>query len=151
LELRPRLVDYTPLLDTSIYASADVLSATAVVANLCRDKNRATELNSLIVVDADDQKAAFDIYFLSADGSFAAVNLAAAPADAVGLNYLGHIAVAAADYRDLGGVAVATYRDLSLILKPATDTSDIYVALVNGAGTPTYSASGLKLRFGVRD
>jgi len=36
-------------------------------------------------------------------------------------------------------------------VKPASGTTDLYVAAVNGSGTPTYTAAGLKLRLGLRD
>lgn len=52
------------------------------------------------------------------------------------------------DEDDLGGCRIATKRDLNLVVKPATGTRDIYVAAVTRGGTPTYTASGLKLRLG---
>lgn len=148
---RHRIVDVTLVADTSIYAAGDTLVATQVLSNLLREKNVGGLLKSLTVVDEDDQKAALDIYFLDANVSFAAANAAAAPSDTAARSLLGKVAVATADYKDLGGVSMASYANLDIILKPAVDTQDIYVAVVNGAGTPTYTASGLKLRLGIVD
>ena len=65
-------------------------------------------------------------------------------------------------WRDLAQVDKSVYLDqtgekyaplfasnnIGMMIKPATGTDDIYVAAVNGTGTPTFTASGLKLRMG---
>ena len=61
---------------------------------------------------------------------------------------LGWQAIATGDYKDLGGVSVAMIKNMWLPVKAAPGTLDLYVAVINGAGTPTYTASGLKLRIG---
>lgn len=151
MDPRPRIVDVTLVADTLIYAAADVIVATQAISNLSRVKNIGGLLKSLILIDEDDQKAALDIYFLDANVSFAAANAPAAPSDAAARSLLGKVAVLTTDYRDLGGVATASFTNLDMILKPALDSSDVYVAVVNGAGTPTYTAAGLKLRLGIID
>lgn len=152
MEARHRIIDVTLVVDTAIYAAGDTLVATMALSNVLRAKNVGGLLKSLTVIDEADQKAAFDIYFLDSNVSFAAANAAAAPSDTAARSLLGLIAVATADYKDLGGVAMASYKNIDLILKPATDSQDVYIAIVNGAGTPTFgAATDLKLRLGVVD
>ena len=143
-----RVIDFTPTPDTGIMASADVIADTeAMPPALLRIGSGS--LRSLVVVDKDDQKAAIDIYFLSSSGSMGAENSGASISDANGATILGMVAVAVADYKDLGGVSVAMFRGLDLPLISASGSNLVYCAIVNGAGTPTYTASGLVLRLGV--
>ncbi len=146
---RFRLIDVALTLDTSIYAAGDVLSDVVAVSNVCRNIDEAALLRSLTLLDEDDQAAALDIYLLSANVTIGAFNGAPSISDANARNLLAKIAVAAADYVDLGGVRVASYNNLDRVLKPVSGTRDIYVAAVNGAGTPTYTVNGLRLRLGV--
>lgn len=148
---RVRIVDLTLSLDTGAYASGDVLANTQVVTDALRDKNVGGTLRSLTVIDEDDQKAVFDIYFLDAASSLGAENGPPDITDAAARSLLGKVAVAVADYKDLGGVAIAHYDNLNILLRAATDSKDIYVGVINGSGSPTYTASGLKLRLGIED
>lgn len=151
MELRPRLVDITLVCDTSIYANGDVIVATMAIPYLARDKNRCVTLESIVVIDEDDQGVAFDIYFLDANVSVGAANAAWAPSDTVARSFLGKVPIASGDWKDMGGARVASLGNLGIVLKPETDTQNVYVAILNGAGTPTFTASGLKLRLGLVD
>lgn len=147
--MHTRLVDVTLTLDTNAYTAGDVLAATQLVENAVRDKNQIDTLESLVVIDEDDQGAAFDIYFFSANSALGTENAAPNISDADARNLLAIVSVGTGDYKDVGGAKVAFFRDLGILLKPATDTTNIYVGVVNGAGTPTYTAAGLKLRLGI--
>lgn len=142
-------IDVTLTLDTSAYASGDVLADTQVVTNAMRANDLGGILQSVTVIDQDDQKAAFDIYFLSANVSMGTENSAPSISDANALEILGApIQIAVSDYKDLGGVSIAGKDAIGKIVKPATGTRNLYVAVVNGTGAPTYTASGVKLRLG---
>jgi len=138
------LPSVTLSLDTSAYTAGDVLAATQSF-----DLEQAAVLQSLVVIDKDDQKAALDLWFLDADVAIGAENSAPNLSDANAVNLLGRIPVAGADYFDFGGVSLAVYRDLYLPLRPALGTKLSYIAAVNGAGTPTYTAAGLVIRLGL--
>jgi hypothetical protein len=45
--------------------------------------------------------------------------------------------------------SVACIRNLGLLLKAGASTTSIYIAAVNGTGTPTYGASDLVLQIGL--
>jgi hypothetical protein len=142
-------IDVTLSLDTSAYASGDVLADTQAVAGAVHLADAVGILQSVVVVDQDDQKAAFDIYILSANVSMGTENAAPSISDANALEICGPpIAIAIADYKDLGGVSVAGKDNIGKVVKPASGTTTVYLAVVNGTGTPTYTASGVKLRLG---
>lgn len=141
--------DVTLSLDTAAYASGDVLADTQQVDAALRVADGTGVLQSLMVIDEDDQKVTFTVYFLSANVSMGTENAAPSISDANAANILGFVEVSGAEYKDLGGVAVANIKNIGIPLKAVSGTDDIYVAVVNGTGAPTYTASGVKLRLGI--
>jgi hypothetical protein len=141
--------DVTLSLDTSAYASGDVIADSQQVDAALRITNGTGVLQSVTVIDGDDQGVAFTIYVLSANVALGTENAAPNISDANAANILGIIDVATTDYKDLGGVKVAQIRNLALPIKAVTGTDDIYVGVVNSTGTPTYTASGVVLRLGI--
>jgi hypothetical protein len=136
-------------LDTSAYTAADVLAATQELPNAVKMNDGGAFLESLTVIDKDDQGAAFDVYVMDANVSMGSENSAPNISDANAESILGKIAVGTGDYSDLGGVKVATIKNLHIPIQSASGGASIYVAAVNGAGTPTYTAAGIVLRFGI--
>lgn len=142
------VIDVTLSLDTSAYASGDVLADTQVVTNAMRVNDFGGILQNIVVIDKDDQGAAFDIYLLDANVVMGAENGAPSISDANAANILCKIPVATGDYYDLGGAKIADMNNLARAVKPAAGTRNLYIAVVNGSGTPTYTASGVVLRLG---
>lgn len=140
-------IDVTLTLDTSAYATGDVLADTQVVSNAMRVADGLGTLQSIVVLDEDDQGIAFDVVFLSANVSLGTENAAVSITDANARNWLGLVSIAGGDYVDLGGSRVAVKMNLGLVVKPATGTRDLYVGAI-GRGTATYTAAGIKLRLG---
>jgi len=143
------VLDVTLSLDTSIYASGDLLADTQVATGALRVTDGRAILQSLMVIDEDDQKAALTIYFLSANTTLGSENSAPSISDAGARDILGYVDVAVADYKDLGGVSVANIKNVGIVLEAASGTANCYVAVVNGSGAPTYTASGVRLRLGL--
>jgi hypothetical protein len=143
------LIPVTLTCDTSALADDDVIADTQEVANAFNPEGFAL-LQSLILIDEDDQKQDVDILFFNGSGTLGTENSAASITDANARNYMGKVSILVADYMDLGGVSVAQSVNCGLILK-AKDlaTPSLYVAAVCRSGTPTYTASGLKLRLGL--
>lgn len=146
---RTTFVDMTLSLDTSAYAAGDVLADTQVASNALRVNDLGGVLQSILVVDKDDQGAAFDIYLLDANVSLGTENAAPSISDGDAASILARVQVNSGDYADLGGVRVADLSNLARVVKPASGTRDLYIAAVNGSGTPTFTASGLVLRLGI--
>jgi hypothetical protein len=100
-------------------------------------------------VDKDDQGAAFDIWFLNANQTMGTENAAPSISDANAATIVGRIQVGTSDYYDLGGVKVASLSGFAIPFLPVSGGTSLYVAVVNGSGTPTYTASGIVLRIGI--
>lgn len=142
-------VNWTPSCDTAILASGDIIATTEIIRNVFPSPSHGVVLVSLELIDADDQGAALDVYFFSGSGTLGTENSAPSISDANALNFLARVPVATGDYTDLGGVRVVNLKNLWTVLTPVSGSCDMYGAIVNGAGTPTYTASGLSLRLGL--
>jgi hypothetical protein len=144
------LVRVTPVtlsLDTSAYADGDLLAATQAVPNFFAQINGACALHSLVILDEDDQGAAIDLLFLDANEDLGTENGAYALSDAEARSILYMQRVLSGDWIDLGGQRIAQFTNIGATLRAAADTATLYVAAIS-RGTPTYTASGLKLRIG---
>lgn len=144
-----QLVDVTLSLDTSAYTAGDLIADTQEVASAVRAADAKGVLQSVVVIDEDDQGAAIDLYFFSANVTMGTENSAPSISDANIRNLLGIVSVASGDYKDVGGAKVAVKSGIGMIVQPASGTDDIYVAVVSNGSTPTYTASGVRLRIGV--
>lgn len=136
-------------LDTLIYASGDVLADTQVLSNAFRVADGTGLLQSVRLVDKDDLGMAMFLVLLSANVALGAENGAPAITDANADSILGILPILTTDWVDVGGARVATFRSLSLAVQAATGTKDLYVALLNSTGTPTFTANGITGRFGI--
>jgi hypothetical protein len=142
--------DVSLTLDTSAYAAGDVVAATQQVDAAMRVANGTGILQSAIVIDRDDQKKPMTFYVLSQNNGIGAENGAPAPSDTGAAAILGSFDVSGGDFKDLGGVSIATLTNLGIPVTAFSGTDDLYVAAVNGADTGIYSASGLVLRLGIQ-
>lgn len=143
------VITFTPTLDTAIYASGDTLFVATALSGVTRANDERALLQSIAVIDKDDQKPALRLVFFSASVAFGTLNAAPSISDADAANYLGHVDIAAADYVDLGGVSVACAKGINLLLESVSGATSVYIAAMLTAGTPTHTASGLVFRLGV--
>lgn len=142
------LVDVTFTLDTSAYASGDVLADTQPITNFFRTADDLMYLDSITLLDKDDQGVAMSIVILSANVSFGTENSAPSITDTNAENILAIIDVPASGWYDVGGAKVQRVNFAPVVVKPASGTRNLYVALWNGTGTPTFTASGIIGKFG---
>lgn len=146
------LIQVTPTLDTSAYASGDLLFDVVTITSAALATGAAVELVSVTVCDQDDQKVAMNLFVSNLSTTWGTFNAAPTLSDAGGLGIQAIIPIAAADFIDLGGVAVAQPRvaqNIGVICE-TSGSANLYLAGVNGAGTPTFTASGLKITLGFR-
>ena len=140
-------------LDTSAYTAGDVLADTQTTGlSVSKTQTLDARIRTITVVDQDDQGAAFDIYFLTGNVSLGPENSPPNISDANALNIIARVPVLTTDYADLGGVRIAYIRALDIPFEVSSNTSSpttLYVGIINGAGTPTYSATGIILRLGI--
>ena len=142
------VVPVTPTLDTNAYASGDLLFDSTAVADAVRAAGGTALLESVTVIDKDDQGVAFTLLIANAETDFGTLNAAPDPDDTEAATVIGHVAVATTDYVDLGGARVACVKNIGLMVKAAAGSTTLYVAGVNGTGTPTYTAAGLVMNLG---
>lgn len=149
---RLRIVDITFSVDAgNAYANNDLVADTQLLANAFFDVDQPGWVESITVIDGDDNTAIpLTFFFLSDSGSMGSENGALNPTDGVAATILGSVLVAAADFFDTINSKVATKLNVGLPVKPKSGTRDLYVAVAVGTGTPTYSASGLKARIAIR-
>ena len=151
------IIDVTPSLDAgNVYADEDILFDITAVSNAVL-QGGASILESLVVVDKDDEGAAFDIYFVDNSAAIANANAAEAATDAELSGVLTKVSIAAGDYVDLANgqivVKSATAGDAGMgaVLAPATSTNTSVWIFGVSQGTPTYTAADdLVLRIGLR-
>lgn len=144
------VVSVTLSTDTSAYASGDLIADTQQIDAFFRKADGTGVINSITIIDEDNQGAAFYVVFMSTNTSLGTENSAPNISDAnltAGLQ--GIIAVATSDYVTLSGAKVATIKNIGLPVKAVSGTDDIYIAVLNATGTPTFTASGLEMRIGV--
>lgn len=145
----------TITVDTSIYAALDCLGAAAsssvvTLTNAMRVSGGTGLLQSVVVYDDDNEKAAITFLFFNAapaSGTYTG-NGALSLSSGDKAIYLGRVDVATTDYFTVGGDAVASVKNIALPVQ-AVGSANLYAIPVVTSGTPTYTSSGdLQLAFG---
>jgi hypothetical protein len=131
------------VVDTSAYASGDLVADMVEITGAADVAGGSVVIDQITLFDKADQTAsAYTLVFGSASTSLGTINSAPNISDANALaSALRVVGVALADWVDMGGVKVATLRDVKLPLHCAAGQTSIWVGIVNGAGTPTFTAS----------
>jgi hypothetical protein len=143
------VVTVTPtVLNSDAYDASDLIFDSTEIAAAVRVAGGTAILQSITLIDKDDQKVAMTLAFANAATDFGELDSAPNIDDTEILTVLGTVAVAVADYVDFGGASVATIKNIGLLMKAGAATTSLYVAGVNGAGTPTYTTGGLVLMLG---
>lgn len=143
--------DVTPTMDTSAYTAGDVWFDTITCGSVARIAAGTVTLDTVTILDEDDQTAAgVTLVFLDANTSLGTINGAPNISDANARNILGTVSVASGDWVDLGGAKVACLKNIGLTMTAASASQAIYMAGIC-AGTPTQTASGVKIKLGFRD
>lgn len=138
-----------PTLDTAAYGAGDTLFNTTPIPNAVFLSGAQSILNSLTVIDKDDQAAAaMDVYIFSTGTglTFGTANAAPSVSDADAAKLLGIIAIGSGDWKDLGGAKVANLRNLGIVVE-SSNVRELGFAATT-AGTPTQTAAGLVFTFG---
>jgi len=145
------IVEVTLVCTTTPYSDVDVLSDSDEIP-LARFTNGTCALQSIRLLDNDDQAGALDLLILRSDTSIGTVNGAFAPADTVADEILTVVPFSAGDYVDLvnSQMAVKSLGDYGMGVKlaPSDNTAtSLYVAAVS-RDTKTYAVSGIELLLG---
>jgi len=139
-------IEVTLTLDTSVYASGDVLAATQIVTACMRINGGKGIWQSLVLLDWDDQAGALDVLLLRTNVSIGTENAAVSVTDTNADEILGIVEIVAGDYVDLVGSQIVVRENIGMVVDAAT-TDDLYVAVIS-RDTKTYTASGITLKLG---
>ena len=143
-----KLIQVTPTLDTSAYASGDLFADVTTITGAALATGGYCELVSVTVVDQDDQTAsAYTLYITNLSTTWGTLNSAPSLADATALGIQAIIPIDTADWKDLGAFKVAQPRiaqNIGVICQ-TSGSANLYLTIVNGAGTGTFTASGWKI------
>lgn len=142
------VVDFTPLLDTNIYAQSDVLFVAQELTGFFPDPQTPVKLMSVVVLDGDDQNIAFDLVFSNATITLGTLNSGVTITDADAAKIIGYVVIASTDINDTINSRLAAKNNINQMLKPNGSTSVWISGVLRGAGTPTYTAAGMKIKLG---
>lgn len=145
-------IQVTPTLDTSIYASGDLLFDVTTITSAALATGGAVELVSAIVTDEDEQSQAIDFYVTNISTTVGTINNAVALTDALSRGLQAYFSVAAADFKDVGGATVAmpdANKNIGVICE-TSGSANLYLIGILRSGTPTYTASGIRVSLGFR-
>lgn len=141
--------DVTLTLDTNAYADNDVLAIPQEVKGVFTPGGVARKLVSVMALDEDDQNQDFDLVFMNADGTLGTINSAVSISDADARKIIGYVRmVASTDADDLINSRIFFKSNINMILQPTYASQSLWVAAIVRSGTPTYTASGIKLKLG---
>lgn len=142
------VAEVTLTLDTSIYASGDVLADTQEIASAIRINAGTGVIHSLIILDKDDQGQPLDVVFLKTNVSLGSENSPVSITDANADEILGIVEVVAGDYVDLVNSQLVTATDVGIVVVADSAATSLFVGVISrGAGT--YTASGITLKIGI--
>ncbi len=138
-----RIVDVTPVLTSfaTPYDINDVLGGVNTVVSFTGPHQGVAALGSLILIDKAKQKKDTEICFYSSSPTISADNAAFDLTDAMALNTIGCVSIAAADYIDSASNSTATKRGLSLVMPSYASGQTIYAVFIT-RGAPTYASVG---------
>jgi len=145
-------IQVTPTLDTSAYASGDLLFDVTTITSAALASGGAAELVSVMVLDEDDNGTAIDLYVTNLSTSWGSLNAALAATDAMGRGVQAYIPIAAADFVDIGGCKIAqptVAKNIGVVCE-TSGSANLYLVGACRSGTPTYTASGLRISLGFR-
>lgn len=137
--------DVTPVLEASILADNDVFFVPIEVPQVF-DKGLPRMLQSVSVIDGDDQATEFDLIFSNATITLGTLNSGVTISDADAAKIIGSVSFLTTDAVDLINSTVFKKSGIGLIMKGVT--SSLWVSGVVRSGTPTYTASGFKIKLG---
>ena len=150
--LESNVLEVTLSLDTNIYASGDVLAATQEMANAVRVNGGTAVLQSLVLLDKDDQGGALDLLILQTTQDIGTENAAHAISDDEADEILTIIPIAAGDYYDLTNSMLVRKNSsdsgMGMVLKAAAGSTSLFIAAIS-KGAKTYTASGINLKLGL--
>lgn len=133
-----RYVTVVPVITTSAYTSGDLLFDATKLPNIGRISGSPLTVQSVMVVNKDDESFEAELYFTDDSTTWGTVNNAAAQADTVSDGIQGYVEIASDDWKDVGGATVVNKKGVGMVCQCAG--ADLYVAAIV-RGTPNFAAA----------
>jgi len=148
------LIDVTLTTDAEAIGNNEVIAQSIEIENAVSVKGGAGILQSVMILDEDDEAPAVDLLFSQVNTSITDDQGEAIGNNIGNLNstfrsFLGFVNVS--NYTDLIDGQLAIKSNIGLVIKAASDTKSIWVHCINRSGgnyTPA-STPDMKLRFGI--
>lgn len=141
------VISVTLTLDTSQYASGDVLADTQALTDVMRVSAGTGVIYSIVVLDNDDQGQALDIVILDTNCSLGTENSAVSIADSCADDILCVVEIGAADYVDLVNSQIVMASP-ACIVEAGAGIDELWFGVIS-RGTGTYTANGVILQMGL--
>lgn len=138
--------DVTPVLDTSIYADNDVLFVPIEITSVSDVQGGVVKLVSAVCFDGDDQGTEVEVFLTTNSGSVGTINGALSPTDAIADDIVARLHFST--FNDLINSQNSILTAQDQIIQLAAGSTSLYAFGVVRSGTPTYTASGMKLKLG---
>lgn len=146
---RTKIVRFTPVVDTAVYAAGDVLfdSTAVTLSNDTSAAARGTILSASIIDRDDEASQTITLYFFNSNASLGTINAAPSITDDVASNNLiGSCTVTTGT--DLGGCRFGETQ--GLVIPFELNGPTLWVAATTG-GTPTFTAaSDIRVRLSIQ-
>lgn len=134
-----KVISVTPTVDTAANATGDAIGDKQTLTSAARVSGGHVTLDTLVMIDKANQKAACDILFFDSDPAAATITTNSAFAFSTDIDKLiGIVHVATTDWITVDSQAVLSLKNINLVLK-ASGSANLYAAVV-GTGAPQYSA-----------
>lgn len=141
------VITVAPTLDTSILANNEVFMVAYEIPGVF-NKGLGRKLQSVVVADTDDQNVAFDLIFSNASITLGTANSTVTINDTDAAKIVGTVRMVVATHAyDLINSTLFTQGSLGIVLQP-TESGSLWVSGVVRSGTPTFTASGMKIKLG---
>ena len=138
--------DVTPVLDTNIYADNDVLFVPIEITGVSDMQGGVVKLVSAVLFDGDDQGTEVEVFLTTNSGSVGTINGALSPTDAIADDIVARLHFSS--FNDLINSQNSVLTGQDQIIQLAAGATSLYAFGVVRSGTPTYTASGMKLKLG---
>lgn len=146
-----RVLTITPSCEATSLDANDVIFATEEIPQFFRRNGGVVKLDSVVVLDLNDQGTAIDLVFLKTNVALGTEDAAISITDADAAEIIGTVSIAAADFDDQIANRSATLHNVGLIMQADGSQSSVFIAGVTRSGTPTYGATGLTIKLSVED
>ena len=154
-QMKTKVFSIVPTTTTAECVAGDVVFQADELANFMSEKGGTAIIQSIVILDVDDEGPALDIVFMDTDGLLDATTAGGTAIDAadgvIPNAILGIVSVS--NYFDGLAWKVGQKDNIGLVLKSVSTTRSIWISALNRGGTTTWTdAADLKLKIGyIRD